>query len=170
MKKNILLSFSLVATLLLSGCGDTSSTTAQHIVTDPTLPTSLPISLEEPTTCSPISITELTGATRTLNNSQDFSLSLLNTSKELLSLSESLIAAGSTANTEYVEAMLQLSKDIGTMADRILEMADKIVDMADKIGDMGDKIVQTQKIESENAKLTQENLLKAQKNFNSLLK
>lgn len=40
-------------------------------------------------------------------------------------------------------AMLRLSQDIGTMADRILEMADRILLMADNIGTMADKIVYT---------------------------
>jgi hypothetical protein len=109
------------------------------------------------------------GASNSLNDSKDLSASLVQESKALLDLSESLIAAGSTANTEYVEAMLQLSKDIGTMADRILEMADKILVMADDIGEMADRIVETQKIQSENVALTQANLLKAQENFLSLL-
>jgi methyl-accepting chemotaxis protein len=115
-------------------------------------------------------VSEIIGATNSLNDSTDLSASLLQNSKDLLSLSESLVAAGSTANTEYVNAMLQLSKDIGDMADRIGEMADRILVMSDNIGEMADKIVETQKIQSENVALTQANILKAQENFLSVLK
>ena len=162
MYKKIILPLSLIALLSLSGCGGSDSSTDDTSTTQT-------ISTND-TTCSTMAISDLTAATRTLNNSQDFSASLLQTSEELLSLSNSLIQAGSTANTEYVNAMLQLSEDIGDMADRILEMADKILEMSDKIGDMADKIVETQKIQSQNVALTQANLLKAQENFKSLLK
>jgi len=120
-------------------------------------------------TNSTVTITEVIGASNSLNDSTDLSASLVQESKALLDLSESLVAAGSTANTEYVNAMLQLSQDIGDMADRILEMADKILIMADDIGDMADRIVETQRIQSENVALTQANLLKAQENFLSVL-
>ena len=116
-----------------------------------------------------ITATELIGAANSLNDSTDFTENLLQNSKDLLDLSESLLVAGSTANTEYVKAMLQLSKDIGTMADRILTMADKILIMSDKIGDMAERIVETQRVQSANVALTQENLLKAQKNFEQIL-
>jgi len=119
--------------------------------------------------CSAVPLSEVIGASNTLNDSTDLSQSLLMTSQSILSLSESMLLAGSTANTEYVNAMLQLSNDIGTMADRIGEMADKILVMADNIGTMSDRILETQRIQNENVDLTQANILQAQKNFNTLL-
>jgi methyl-accepting chemotaxis protein len=113
---------------------------------------------------------ELIGASNSLNDSMDLSAALLQNSKAILDLSNSLVAAGSTANTEYVEAMLQLSKDIGEMADRILDMSDNILEMADKIGEMSDRILETQRIQSKNVSLTQSNLLKAQRNFLYILR
>jgi len=115
--------------------------------------------------CTSVPLSEVIGSANVLNDSVDLSASLLQNSQALLALSESLIDAGSTANEDYVKAMLQLSKDIGTMADRILEMADKILDMADKIGDMSDRILETQRIQNVNVALTQANILKAQQNF-----
>jgi len=119
--------------------------------------------------CTDVPLNEVVGSASALNDAADLSFALLENSKALLELSESLLAAGSTANKDYVKAMLQLSQDIGTMADRILEMADKILDMADKIGDMSDRILETQRIQGVNVALTQKNLLEAQKNFNLLL-
>ncbi|WP_303907665.1 hypothetical protein [Thiohalomonas denitrificans] len=58
-----------------------------------------------------------------------------------------------------VSAMLRLSDDIGTMADRILEMADRILIMADNIGTMADRILTTQNLLSSNIALTQSTLL-----------
>ncbi len=119
--------------------------------------------------CSPIPLNEVIGATNTVNDSSDLSASLVTTSANMLSLSTSLVDAGSAANEEYVKAMLQLSQDILDMADNIAKMADKILVMADDIGDMADKIVETQRIQSANLSLTQRNILKAQANFNSIL-
>jgi len=113
--------------------------------------------------------TEVIGAGDVLNDSVDYSASLVENSKSILDLSKSLLSAGSQANRDYVNAMLQLSDDILTMADKIGEMADRILVMADDIGDMADRIVETQKIQSENVKLTQANILEAQKNFNDIL-
>jgi len=144
--KQIILPLSIATTLLLSGCGGGSS------------------SVEENLTC-----VELEGASLSLNTSQDLSSSTLKTSKELLALSNSLIDAGSNANTEYIAAMLELSDDIGDMSDRILEMADKILIMGEQIGDMANRIVETHKIQSENVALTQANLLQAQTNLRTLL-
>jgi hypothetical protein len=62
-------------------------------------------------------------------------------------------------------AMLRLSDDIGTMADRILEMADRILVMADNIGLMADRILQTQQLQNSNVRLTQESILQTQKNM-----
>ena len=58
-----------------------------------------------------------------------------------------------------LSAMLQLSDDIGTMADRILEMADRILIMADNIGLMADRIVTTQNLQNSNIAATQSALL-----------
>jgi len=58
-----------------------------------------------------------------------------------------------------LSAMLRLSDDIGTMADRILEMADRILIMADNIGLMADRIVTTQYLQNSNIAATQSALL-----------
>ncbi len=71
--------------------------------------------------------------------------------------SEVQMADIATKNSEMSQQnMLQLSSDIGVMADRINKMADKINQMADKI-------VKTQEIQSQNLQITEENALKAQK-------
>ncbi len=116
-----------------------------------------------------VPLTEVIGAANTLNDSSDLSTGLVTTSANILSLSISLVDAGTTANIEYVSAMLQLSQDILDMADKIAEMADKILVMADDIGDMSERILETQRIQSGNLSLTQTNILKAQANFNSIL-
>ena len=116
-----------------------------------------------------VPLTQVIGAANTLNDSSDLSAGLVTTSANMLSLSTSLVDAGTTANTEYVKAMLQLSQDILSMADEIAKMADKILVMADDIGDMSDRILETQRIQSGNLSLVQTNILKAQANFNSIL-
>jgi len=117
----------------------------------------------------PLTLSNVIISAQALNDSTELSYALLQNSEDLLKLSESLIAAGSSANTEYVRAMLRLSDDIGLMADRILEMADKILIMADDIGDMADRILETQRIQGENVRLTEANILKTQDNLNSIL-
>ena len=97
------------------------------------------------------------------------SRAVLEASANLLTLSLAMLETGSEANAAYVSAMLRLSDDIGTMADRIGEMADRIVATELQIGLMADRILETQRIQSENLALTQANLLKAQENFNALL-
>ena len=64
-----------------------------------------------------------------------------------------------------IVAMLQLSDDIGTMADRIGEMADKILVMSDNIGLMADRIIATQEIQNQNIQLTQQSILQTQTNM-----
>ena len=64
-----------------------------------------------------------------------------------------------------LDAMLKLSDDIGTMADRILEMGDKILVMSDNIGVMADRILLTQQIQSSNMALTQASILTTQENM-----
>jgi len=104
-----------------------------------------------------------------LNDSTNLSFKLLETSVAMLSLSESMLASASVANSEYVEAMLQLSTDIGTMADRIGEMADRIVETEYEIGYMADRIVTTQELQNSNVAATQANILQAQANFLAVL-
>ena len=113
--------------------------------------------------------TELIGSANSLNDSSDFSASLVKTSEDMLNLSKSLLTAGSQANTEYVEAMLLLSQDILEMADKIGEMADRILIMADNIGEMADRILETQRIQSANVSKIQFNILLAQENFHTIL-
>ncbi|MCK7479011.1 MAG: hypothetical protein M0C28_17825 [Candidatus Moduliflexus flocculans] len=67
-----------------------------------------------------------------------------------------------------LSAMLRLSDDIGTMADRILEMADRILVMADNIGLMADRILITQQLQNSNVALTQAAILTTQQNLVAL--
>lgn len=67
-----------------------------------------------------------------------------------------------------LSAMLRLSDDIGTMADRILEMANRILVMADNIGSMADKIVYTITLQSTNVQFIQSSLLTTQQNIAAL--
>ena len=71
--------------------------------------------------------------------------------------------------SEGITAMLQLSSDIGEMADRIGEMADNILVMADNIGLMADRILLTQEIQSTNLATTQTSVLQTQTNMLSLV-
>lgn len=64
-----------------------------------------------------------------------------------------------------LNAVLQLSQDIGAMADRILEMADRILIMADNIGLMADRIITTQMIQNQNIASTQSAILLTQQNM-----
>jgi len=97
------------------------------------------------------------------------SKNLLNISINILNISTQLVKEGENVNTNYVNAMLRLSDDIGKMADRIGEMADRILFTEEQIGIMSDRILETQRIQSNNLALTEANLLQAQKNFNNLL-
>ncbi len=71
--------------------------------------------------------------------------------------------------SDSITAMLQLSSDIGEMADRIGEMADNILIMSDNIGLMADRILETQVIQSENLAVTQNTLLQTQTNTLALV-
>lgn len=88
-------------------------------------------------------------------------------------LSMDLTSISATADvlaiSNSLSAMLRLSSDIGTMADRILEMADKILVMADNIGEMADRIIITQQIQSDNLALTQASILATQQNSIALV-
>lgn len=70
---------------------------------------------------------------------------------------------------DAIASMLQLSGDIGEMADRIGEMADNILIMSDNIGMMADRILETQAIQSENLILTQNTILQTQTNTLALV-
>lgn len=103
----------------------------------------------------------------------DLSNVTLNLANEALSLSVDLDSLSRTAQmydiNDGLVAMLQLSDDIGTMADRILEMADKILAMADNIGLMADRIIATQELQNTNVALTQDSILATQQNALNLV-
>jgi hypothetical protein len=90
-------------------------------------------------------------------------------SAESVRLSMDLTAISNAAELfEYsagLSAILQLSQDIGAMADRILEMADRILIMADNIGLMAERIITTQMIQSQNLAVTQSSILITQQNM-----
>ena len=102
-------------------------------------------------------------------------LSVLNLSlaNESLRLSTDLGALSPTVLSismkDGIVAMLQLSDDIGAMADRIGEMADKILVMSDNIGLMADRIILTQQIQNQNILLTQQSMLQTQTNMLTLV-
>lgn len=97
-------------------------------------------------------------------------LSLANESLRL-SLDLQALSATTQAFTikDGIVAMLQLSDDIGAMADRIGEMADKILVMADNIGLMADRILITQELQSQNLQQTQQAMLQTQTNVLTLV-
>jgi len=68
-----------------------------------------------------------------------------------------------------IASMLQLSSDIGSMADRIGAMADKILVMSDNIGLMADRILATQQLQNQNVALTTASILQTQTNVLSLV-
>ncbi len=104
-----------------------------------------------------------------LNVLDDLSSLSQNMSVESVRLSMELNTISDTAELfEYsagLNAILQLSQDIGAMADRILEMADRILVMADNIGLMADRIIATQVIQNQNIALTQSSILLTQQNM-----
>jgi len=95
----------------------------------------------------------------------------LSAQTSLLSSDIALLAPTTDAMTlgEGIRAVLQLSSDIGEMADRIGEMADNILIMSDNIGLMADRIVQMQVIQSDNLLLTQNSVLTTQTNTLALV-
>ena len=103
----------------------------------------------------------------------NLSLVTLSLANEALALSGDLDTLALTAQmydiSDGLVAMLQLSDDIGTMADRILEMADNILDMADNIGTMSDRIIATQELQNSNVALTQASILTTQENLLTLV-
>jgi hypothetical protein len=72
--------------------------------------------------------------------------------------------------SDAINAMLQLTKDIGTMSDRIMQMTSKIFIMADNIGLMADRIVETQNIQMANVTLTENSIKTAQNLMITLIK
>lgn len=102
-------------------------------------------------------------------------LSALNTSLANEGLRLSVDLGGLSPTTQAITlkdgivAMLQLSDDIGAMADRIGEMADKILVMSDNIGLMADRIILTQQIQNQNILVTQQSMLQTQTNILTLV-
>lgn len=78
-------------------------------------------------------------------------------------------AAGGMDMATAISAVLQLSSDIGVMADRIGEMSDKILVMSDDIGAMADRILVTQQVQSDNLVVTQQSVLATQTNALALV-
>ncbi len=91
---------------------------------------------------------------------------LLESAKEVLQLAQNLLTLSnnlpSDASSEYIQAMLRLSDDIGKMADRIGEMADRILETEDKIVIVALRMLDT-------IDKAQQTLLQAQQNFNDML-
>lgn len=80
-------------------------------------------------------------------------------------LTSQLVVLANSSITNSFYAMLQLSNDIGTMADRIGEMSGQILVMADNIGIMADRILATQLIQGANLEMTYAAILETQKNM-----
>lgn len=104
----------------------------------------------------------------TLDALDQLSHTTLAVANETLRLSVDLNAVSGTVQAftlkDGIVAMLQLSDDIGTMADRIGEMADKILVMSDNIGLMADRILITQELQNQNIALTTQSILQTQTN------
>lgn len=100
------------------------------------------------------------------NSSSADTTALLESAKEVLQLAQNLLTLSQNmpadASSEYIQAMLRLSDDIGKMADRIGEMADRILETEDKIVVVALRMLDT-------IDKAQETLLQAQKNFNDML-
>lgn len=95
----------------------------------------------------------------------DSGLTLANEALRLsLDLEQLAAIGGDITLLDGITAMLQLSDDIGTMADRIGEMADNILVMADNIGEMADRILVTQDLQGQNVALTMDAILQTQSN------
>lgn len=103
----------------------------------------------------------------------NFSVTAGGLANEALRLSTDLQLLSDTASAltlkDGITAMLQLSTDIGTMADRIGEMADKILLMSDDIGTMADRIIATQELQNQNVALTTQSILQTQTNALALV-
>ncbi|UPT78363.1 hypothetical protein MN086_04260 [Sulfurovum sp. XGS-02] len=116
---------------------------------------------------SPLSLTQ--GDLTSLDDLSNISRSM---AQESMRIALELNSIESVADIfEYragLSAVLRLSDDIGTMADRILEMANRILIMADNIGSMADKIVFTMTLQSTNMQFIQASLLTTQENIGAL--
>lgn len=116
--------------------------------------------------------TSLTLTSTDLTSLDDLSTLARATSADAAYLSQQLRNMdGVSAVFEYrtaLAAMLRLSDDIGTMADRILEMSDRILVMADNIGLMADRILATQRLQNQNIALIQSAMLSTQTNMVAL--
>ena len=112
----------------------------------------------------PLSLTQ-----EDLTSLEDLSALARSMAEESLRLASEVQSIDDAADlVEYragLSAMLRLSDDIGTMADRILEMADRILLMADNIGSMADKIVYTITLQSANMAFIEGALLDTQENM-----
>lgn len=104
---------------------------------------------------------------------EDLSTTTLGLANEALRLSLDLQQLDNAASTltlkDGITSMLQLSDDIGTMANRIGEMADRILVMADNIDIMADRIIATQEIQSANMTSSVDTLLQTQTNALTLV-
>jgi len=119
------------------------------------------------------------GLTAPLSLTQDDLTSLDDLSALAASMAGEAVRLSTELNTidgaadlvEYragLSAMLRLSDDIGTMADRILEMADRILLMADNIGTMADRIVYTMGLQSANLAFIESAIITTQQNMAQL--
>ena len=110
-----------------------------------------------------------TASLTSLDDLSSLSVTIADSARNI-SLDLNTISSGADL-VEYqasLSAMLRLSDDIGTMADRILEMANKILLMADNIGVMADRILITQQLQNSNVALTQASILTTQQNIVAL--
>jgi hypothetical protein len=97
------------------------------------------------------------------------SVDILKMSQNILTIAKEMETTPGKQNIVYVNAMLSLSKDIGSMADRIGDMANKIVATELQIGIMADRILETQHIQSNNLALAEANVLMSQQIFTNIL-
>lgn len=115
----------------------------------------------------------LNAATNTLYVNQDSLVTLANLSVMTASLATALEGYSVAINglapitstptlTDSMGSMLNLSADIGLMANSILQMADLILAMSDNIGMEADQILLTQQMQSTNIAATQLAILAAQ--------
>lgn len=116
---------------------------------------------------APLSLTQAD-----LTSLDDLSALAISMAAEATRLSTELNSIDDVADlVEYragLSAMLRLSEDIGTMADRILEMADRILLMADNIGTMADRIVYTVRLQSANLAFIESAMITTQQNMAQL--
>jgi hypothetical protein len=116
--------------------------------------------------------TSVTLSTTDLDSLDELSRLARETSSSAALLSQQLRNLDDLATLfEYrtsLAAMLRLSDDIGTMADRILEMADRILVMSTNIGTMADRILATQRLQNQNIALIQSAMLTTQTNMVAL--